>query len=868
MEKLNPPVYFGEWVKLRRKALDLTQADLAQRSGCSTFTVRKIESGERRPSKQLAELLAISLEIPPENKHNFIRIARGELSLEWLLESPPDTPLPAISGFQPDQGPSTIPLQPTPLVGRNPELTAMERLFSDPQCRLLSLTGLGGIGKTRLVIEFANRQLSVFDGGVYYVPLAPIKFAKAIVPVVADAVGFVFSGPTDPKEQIINFIGKQLSQSVLLVFDNLEHLLVPSSADEVVALITEFLQRLPNVKILTTSRERLNLQGEWTYELYGLAVPPSDYSGGLDDYSATALFMQSAKRVKVVFEVSGGEKQAVIQICRLLVGIPLAIELAAAWVGVLSCQEIAQEINSNIDFLTTTMHDIPERHRSIRASFDHSWHLLSRDEQGVLSKLSVFNGGFDRYAAEQITRSSLLLLASLVSKSLIHRTESGRYDLHDVVRQFAFSHLKNDPLNQETYERHAEYYLAYIQDYEESLKSAPQQEAILQLTGEIANIRAAWRWAINHRKYVRLGQVVRSFGWYYEVTGLYREGLEQLELFAKAIRDEYQGNQVLLRTYGVIMIHQALLYFRKGEFRRAQDIYEESITLLRQIGDPSLLADPLVFLGILLHLSGDYIRSKSLMEEGLQYARSSNEKWFEAYAVYNLGYIASLMGDYEKGYEQMLFGLDLWRALGDPTYIALGLNFLVPTLNEMGRHEEAVTFMQESIALSKQTKNRWGLGTAYHCLGSTMMSMGEVTEAQNCFRKSLEIFSDYTTGWDIALPLAYLGEAAMMAGDISGSRKLFMDALPHATEANAIPIILDIFLGLAQIESKTGDNEKSLTLLTYILNNPASTQKTKDRALALVSEIIKMLKDPQVKAAREDARNLSIEEIVKRFIQR
>lgn len=867
MERLDPPVYFGGWVKMRRKELDLTQAELAQRSGCSTFTVRKIESGERRPSKQLAALLAIALEIPPTDNHNFIRVARGELSLERLLKPSLESPLPTLSSFQPDLSPSTIPLQPTPLVGRNSELTAMERLFHDPQCRLLSLTGLGGIGKTRLAIEFATRQRSTFPGGVYYLPLAPIKFTKAIVTVLADALGFVFSGPKDPKEQLINFINKNLRHSVLLIFDNLEHLLIHPTAEHVVDLVNDLLLRLPNVKILVTSRERLNLHGEWTYELYGLGVPSPDFSGRLDDYSATALFIQSAQRVKVDFEVSDFEKPAVIQICRLLGGIPLAIELAAAWVGILSCQEIAQEIKSNIDFLTTSMHDIPERHRSIRASFDHSWRLLSRDEQYVLCKLSVFDGGFDRNAAEQIAGSSLLLLASLVSKSLVHRTETGRYDLHDVVRQFVLSHLEVDPEYFETYKRHAEYYLAYTLDREKSLKSASQQEARLQLTGELANIRAAWRWAINHRKYDPLGLAVRSLGWYFEVTGLYREGIELLELLAQAIRDKYQDSHTLRRTYGVILIQQALLYFRKGEFRHAQNLYEESITILRQVGDHSLLADALVFCGIILHLSGDYKKAMSFMNEGLEYARSSNEKWFEAYAIYNLGYLASLMGEYEDGYEQMLLGLDMWRTIGDPNQIALGLNFLVPTLTELGRFKEAKTYMYESIALCDDAKNRWGLGTAYRYLGLACMSAGELAEAQNHFLKSLEIFSDFTTGWDIALSLAYLGEAKMITGDISGSRKMFMDALHHALEAKAIPIVLDILLGLSQIEKRSGDVENSLKLITCILDHPATTQKTKDCAMELESDIVKQLTDDQVHTARENTRNLSLEEIVKHLIQ-
>lgn len=865
MNSSNSPAFFGEWVKKRRKVLDLTQKELAQRSSCTVHTVRKIESGERRPSKQLAELLSNALAISPEEIPTFLRVARGEMNLERLHSATLEIPSPFMAEIQPVYTLSNLPLQITPLVGRDAELTAMEKLFTDPQCRLLTLTGMGGIGKTRLAIVFAERQRSSFQGCVFYIPLTPINSPEAIVPVMADAVGFTFSGPTNPKEQLLNYLASQLSQSVLFVLDNLEHLLFQPAIEEktgVIGLISELLHRSPNMKVLATSRERLNLQGEWTYELYGLSVPPTGFSGRLDDYSAAAMFVQCARRAMVDFEVTEAEQNAVIHICQMLDGIPLAIELAAAWVGVLSCQEIAQEIDTNIDFLTTSMRDIPERHRSIRASFEHSWKLLSGEEQDVLRKLSVFQGGFDRKAAEQIAGASLMLLASLVSKSLVRRTESGRYDLHEVIRQFASSYLKRDPQSCETYECHCEFYLNYTQAREKQLKSALQQDALRELTGEIDNIRAAWTWAIENDKYEELGRAARAFGWYYEVAGLYSEGIEQLELLAQAVRARPPEDTVCQRILGVTLIQQAVLYFRKGEFQHARYLYEESIQILRLIGDPSLLADAHVFLGVLLHLNGEFERSMANINEGLAYARAGNDKFFEAYAIYNLGYIASLMGRFEEGYEQMLVGLDMWRAVGDPHYIALGLNFLVTTLIELGRHEEAKAFMQESIALCEQTKNRWGLGTAYRHMGLATMSAGQFAEAQIHFHKCLEIYSDYTVGYDIALSLTYLGEAMMMAGDLCGSREIVLDGLRAAAEASITPIIMEALLVLAHIDSGTGEVENSLRILTCVLNNPVCTQKMKDRARELECQIEMQLSEAQIDAVRNSALSQSLEEVV------
>jgi len=574
MDRSNPPAFFGEWVKRRRKALDLTQEELAQRAGYSKFALRKIESGERKPSRQLAELLAKALEIPPDEQRAFIRVARGETNLERLHPPSLDSSFPSISdtsilpstparsaisgravsaqqlsaSLQPASISNRIPLQPTPLLGRDSELAAMERLFNDQQCRLLTLTGMGGIGKTHLAIEFATRQQTAFPAGGFYVPLAPINSAEALVPAVADVFGFVFSGPSDPKEQLINYLSVQLKQPLLLVLDNLEHLLVQSSAEEkpvAVELVSEFLQRLPNIKILATSRERLNLQGEWTFELHGLAVPPQEFSGKLEDYSAAALFLQSALRTKADFDLTIKEQTAIIHICQLLDGTPLAIELSAAWVGMLTCQEILEEIHTNIGFLTTSMRDVPERHRSLRATFDHSWNLLSAHEQDVLSRLSVFRGGFDRSAAEMVACATLPLLASLVSKSLVRRTREGRYDLHEVIRQYASSRLDEDERRcLETCDLHSEYYLKLASEYEKKLKSASQQEAMRDMTLELDNMRTAWNWGIRHRRFESLGRAVRSFGWFFEVSGLLQDGIDQLELVVQAMQEQKRNDEL------------------------------------------------------------------------------------------------------------------------------------------------------------------------------------------------------------------------------------------------------------------------------------------------------------------------------------
>ncbi len=809
---------FGLWLKKRRKALDLTQSALADRVGCSLATIEKIESEERRPSTQIAELLADALEIPTNERETFLQIARR-------LKS--DVGLASVSPIVSPPVKTNVPIPPTPLIGRESELDGIRHLLANPECRLVSLTGQGGIGKTRLGIEFAIRQRDSFPGGVYYVALASINSPDLIVPAIADAFSFSFSGPLDPKEQLFNHLARTVNQPALLALDNLEHLLGESSF--ATDLIAEILQRFPLIKILCTSRERLNLQGEWMFDLRGLPVPPLEHLDQMEEYSAPALFVNSARRVNPKFQLTDVDKPALLRICQLLEGIPLALELAAAWMGMLTCAEIAREIESNMDFLATSMRNIPERHRSLRASFDHSWRLISDAERDTLSRLSIFHGGFDRTAAEKVAGANLPQLSSLVSKSLVKRNESGRYSLHEVIRQYAYSHLeKDEPCCHQTCDRHSDFYLNFAADYESKLKSALQQTAMREMTAELDNLRAAWDWGIKNKKIESLGKSVRAFGWYYEVSGMIRDGIAQLELLALVLNEQERDAQAN-KTLGACLTHQGLLYFRSGQFARAQEQYDQGISVLRSVDAQSLLADALIFSGALKHLNGDYLEAKDQIAEGLTYARAMKDDWFTAYGIYNLGHVDSLMGDCQNGYDQMIEGLALFRKVGDPHSISLGLNFLVDTQIALKKYEEAKASMRESIALCEQTQNRWGKGTAHRYLGLAMLADGQYDDARDCFHKSLEVFGEYFEGWDIAITLAYLADATLLSGDEAEAKEIYLDSLRHARRINSAPLMLMNLAGLAQLESRLSPSIAA-GWLTLILSHPAATQETRQRA--------------------------------------
>lgn len=868
MDHLDFQASFGEWLKFRRKSLDLTQEELAQRAGCSVFALRKIESGERRPSKQLAALLAQALEIPLADQQSFIRVARSEMNIERLrLPSQPPVLTRAVTGDTPapDSGlpPIQLPVQIVPLVGRQAEMAALERLFDNPQCRLLTLTGLGGMGKTRLAIEFASRQASMFPGGIYFVSLVSLNAPELILSAIADVFGFSFTGPGELKEQLLNYLASRDHQQLLLVLDNLEHLLAPAAAIEsrsdAATLVMEMLQRLPYLKILATSRERLNLQGEWIYELHGLPVPPLDFAGRLDDYGAITLFTLSARRVVADFEISPDQQPAVIRVCNLLEGIPLAIELAAGWVGLLSPDDVAQEIASSLDFLSTSMRDIPARHRSIRATFDHSWKLLSQDECRTLRRLAIFHGGFTRPAAEQIAGATLPVLASLHAKSLIRHPESSRYDLHEVIRQYALSHFESDPQRDEILDRYAAYYTGLLRDREHALKSAAQHAVIRELAVEMDNVRAAWSWAVQRGEFGCIAEALGSFGWLCDVAGWLGEGIELMELVVKALRPRATiDDQKIL---GHTLAQQGLLYFRKGWFDQAQSVWDESLAILRPIGDARLLALPLVYNSILSHLMGDLDKARQLLAEGLSCAQAAGDRWSEAYAIFNQGYLASLTGRYADGYEQMLDGLALWREFGDPSSIAMGLNYIAPTAIQLGYLAQAQAYLQESLALCNQVGDRWGMGTAYRNLGLTALAQGQPVEAQSLIRKSLDIFGEYIVGWDIARSLTYLGDAMLMLDDLACARKIYPQALRVALDARSTPVALDALLGLARIHLRTGEAEPAYELAWFVLGHPAGVMVTRDNAAQMVLQAGQHLGPETIQAIEERTVRLTVEAI-------
>lgn len=687
---------FGDWVRRRRKALDLTRAELSRQVGCATETVKKIERDERRPSLLLAELLADALTVPTEERERFLKSARGELPIDKLsLAAEP------LHSFLEQQHNLPIPL--TPLIDREKELAQIAQLLGNPDCQLITLVGPGGVGKSRIALQAAENQHGLYHRRVCLLSLAGIDSADVLPSAIAAALGMMI-GEGQTRLQLIRYL-QDIRHELLLVLDNFEHLL------DGVELLTEILLRAPRVKMLVTSRERLHLQTEWVLPVEGLPFPAVEPYREFEQYPAVRLFIQTARRVRAQFELDEAETPFLARICQLIEGMPLAIELAASWTHLLSCQEIAQEIEQSMDILATSMRDVPERHRSIRSVFDQSWNLLLEEEQIVLQKLSVFRGGFTREAAEQVAGASLMTLAALVGKSLLRldpqRDNSIYYNLHELIRQYAQERLVESGQDEEERlrEDHLHYFVGLAEQADEELHGPDSLHWLNHLERDYDNLRAAFGWATDPRRGSNGEQsqrLVRALASFWHLRGLMEEGCHWAE---RALAQDSPSEPIRAKALWV----SGFLNLTHGNHDLGREQLERAAVLCLRVGASCKLdlAYALNFLGVEASGRGDLDASQAYTEESLVIRQELEDAWGITQSLNNLAAIAQKRGDFASSRSFLEEGLWIARELGERGRIALLLNNLGWLLARQGDVIQARSSLRESLEICRDLKWHW-----------------------------------------------------------------------------------------------------------------------------------------------------------------
>jgi predicted ATPase/DNA-binding SARP family transcriptional activator len=792
-------------------------------------------SGERSTAlaqyEHCKKVLADELGVEPSAK---VRDLYEQIRLGTLI------PMPTPAAKTSSAPIHNLPVSLTPFVGREQELADLTELITNPDCRCITLVGPGGIGKTRLGLRVAEQQRSNFNDGVAFIPLVSVVSVEAAIPAIANGIGFSFYGPTDPKVQLLNYLR---DKQMLLVVDNVEHLLdQPSDSGTIAELLIEILQQVKALKFLITSREALNIQEEWSFEIQGLAFPMAEEIDQFEGFDAIVLFIERARRRRPNWVMDEKDKAGIAHLCQMVEGMPLAIELAASWMRLMTPSQIAAEIEQSLDILDTQMRDVPERHRNMRAVFDRSWQMLSPEENQVLNQLSVFRGGFQREAAEQVAGSSLKILSSLVVRSLLRHTANGRYELHELIRQYAASKLETNPQElQAAQERHSHYYMSLLEKRGEALRSNHQKESLSELTIEMDNIRAAWQSSVAKQTWIPLHRASTTLWYFFELRNWFREGELTFWDTAEALRafiESSESQDIVQQAVMHLMVaHSCSFKLRQGKSEEAYRTLTPSVAFLRTCSDPIAAIYSQGYLGVACWELGKFSDAKESLQASRELARAYGDRWYEALMDEFLGVVSYDQGDYHQAQQYLSEAASIFRQLGDPSFRAHVLSYLGRTMQELGKYQEAENLLQEGLTLTRESGYRFATGLALDALGQVAYAQGHHEEASARFTESANLFRDMSDSHRLSRTLNHQGLNFLALNQSDDAQKAFLAALSLASERGLVPVELYALSGLAALETRQQASQRTLELVLYILQHPASDQETKNWANRLRAEL-------------------------------
>lgn len=796
--------------------------------------------------------------------------------------------------------PPELPRPPTLFVGRAKALADVAELLADPDCRLVTLLGPGGIGKTRLALQAASDQVGLWAHGVAFVALDTLSTADLLAPTVAEALRFRFHSQGDPEQQILDFLREK---ELLLVLDNMEHVL------EGCDFVARILRHAPGVTLLVTSRERLSLREEWVYELEGLRVPECPQDDDLETFSAVALFVLTARRARRQFLLSEETAADVVRICQLVEGLPLAVELAAAWMATHSGEEVIREIERNLDLLSTSMRNMPERHRSLRAAFEHSWDLLSERERAAFARMCLFQGGCEANAARQVTGAPAGLLAGLVDKSLVRRNAGGRYELHRLVRQYGAEKLDEMPQHRNEAERLlCEYYARFVHDRAGELRGGKQVEALAAIAAEIENVRLAWQLALGSGNVEAMGRSLAGLGTFYAIRSWHQEGAQafgraadglvgrQAELEANAPAAEaavleaclaWQGyfvhqlgeidraQELVERSLEALPRHGArrekafsllalaqILCFGRNEYAEAERLYRESLDLYQGLGDLYGSAQALDGLGDIAARQGKHDEAQACYEEGLALRREIGDLWGLSASLGSLGGLAGRRGAYDEAQRWFEESLQIGRALDNLRGVAASLHNLSTLAYLRQEYGTAKRLRRETLEICRQIGYRWGIASSLKSLGDVAYRLGEYGEARRFLSESLVILEESGDRRSQAFTLNSLGMVAAASGNRRESQRHLQQALEMAVEIQEPALAVDVLGSLARSAAEAGEVTEALALMAFVVHHPACEEQTRTQLLPLQQELEAQLSPDEAAAAAARGQALSLEGIV------
>jgi predicted ATPase/class 3 adenylate cyclase len=679
-----------------------------------------------------------------------------------------------------------LPAQPTTFIGRETELAFLHALLSDSKNRLITIVAPGGMGKTRLSLEAAGQMIHTFPQGIYFVALDRITAADMIVQSVADVLPISLSSNEDPKSRIMDYVH---DKKILFVMDNFEHVL------EGATLVQDILTAAPQVQILTTSRLKLNLMGEMVFNIEGLTV--SKESSAED--SAIQLFVQSVRQTLPGFQLSDSILPAATKICQLVDGMPLAIVLAAAWINTLDVDEIAVEIEKNVDMLETEKRDVPDRQRSVRAVIGSSWNQVDGPAQDLLARLSVFRGGFTRLAAQEAAGASLRGLSQLVEKALVRRDpHMGRYSIHELVRQYAGEQLGLSADKQRSaHENHATYFANFMKSQWVNVCGSGQKTALIEVGADFDNIRVAWNYWVDHQDAPRLVDFIRVLWIFFEVRGSFTPAIQFLE---DAARRLITNEPDVVSARAELRAREAWFTALVGQPEQGLRLAQDSVNTLRHY-NREISVNTLDCINI----NAIFMNQIHIVIQTSQEMRAR----------------ASSCGDiWEQGWAS------IWSAYA---YV----------LQQQIR--EALQAGQDALAIFEKLDNPFGISVASGLiLGITSMATGDKDTAKEYFLHGMRAAEEIKYLRLLQIIYDNLGTIALLEQKSEDAREFFLQSLRISQESGQTREMLASLRDVASVYIAQGDLETALQLLAVVLNHPASEQNSLNRPERLRDEADKL----------------------------
>jgi predicted ATPase/DNA-binding SARP family transcriptional activator/tetratricopeptide (TPR) repeat protein len=713
---------------------------------------------------------------------------------------------------------SNLPIPQTSFFGREHEISQIASLLSDSDCRLLTLLGPGGIGKTRLALRAVVRCFHNFQDGSYFVPLEGVVSSDYLVHAIADAIQFKiddFETQFGAKRQLLAYLR---IRSILLVMDGFENWITSGG------MLSEILGYAPRIKILVTSRQKLGLQGEWIFPVTGLPLPQASGDGLPGSSPALELFAGRARQAHIEFKLSNTDQEYVTQICQLVEGMPLGIELAASWTQVLSLNEIAQEIQNNLDFLSSSLRDRQEKHHSIRATFDGSWQLLNQVQRNVFCKLAIFQGGFDREAALGVAGADISQVSSLLDRSMLGRDHTGRFHMHSLLRQYGIDKLKASlSAWDDICDQHCYYYTQFLLQREEYLLGHQMYIAWNEVRREMDNMRMAVDRAVVHGEGERARKILAGLLAFYAVQG-WHEGKDTFNSIAQSRMDVIQiknrGDWKDDPVYLCARAHQAFFLCNLGQIEESEALSKECLEPLSSLGLYGELSECIHNLGVNASFRGEYQIAIERLEQAIQLGKKSQNSMWPSYLLW-LGHACFLLGEYERGLESLQKCYEIFDRQGNYWGMAFAASKMGLAADGLGDFSRAKKYHRQALDIFEKTDNQTGKGYALSRMSESAYFLEEYQQAVQLAEEAYQIFRSLGHLWGICTTLCRLGFGYIGLGEEIRAENCFREALEQSRKYQTAPLSLYALAGMAAAMLHLKGREKvAVDLFRYIRDHP------------------------------------------------